>query len=322
MKVPLNLVFEPKISVIITYFNLSEYIRPCIESILNQTYKNFEIIIVNDGSDENNSKILNEIKNEKIKIINSKENMGQLGAFLLGVDNALGEFICMVDADDVLLPNYLKTLLYIHLNYNAAFVSSSSGEINKNGEITSLNYVSNNFQNNLRTVKYCKTEEIFDTNDEFEISILDLKNTPFGLWSWRASTSAMIRKSAIEILKFYPDIKYWKTGADKVIFSLLHLIGGSINTNAVLWLYRQHSLNNSNTNLSTGNKKFLKESYIKKLIDWNIKLRLDTVKMFIKNRKEFIEIFSKTKYYKMLFSVIFCVNKKVCAKIIKTFAHG
>ncbi len=322
MKVPLNQVFEPKVSIIITYFNLSKYIEACIESILSQTYANFEIIIVNDGSDEENSRVLNNIKNDKIKIVNLKENTGQFNAFLEGLKIASGEFISMVDADDILLPDYLKTLLYVHLNYNASFVSSSSGEINQNGEITSLNYVSNNFKNTSKSVKYKNIGEIFNTEDEFEISILDLKKSPFGLWSWRASTSAMMRKSALNILKYYPDIKYWKTGADKVIFSLLHLIGGSINISAVLWLYRMHDSNNSDTSLTTGNKKYLKESYIKKLIFWNLKLRIDTIKMFLKNRKEFIEIFSKTKYYEMLFNIIFCINKKVCAKIIKTFAHN
>ena len=47
---------------------------------------------------------------------------------------------------------------------------------------------------------------------------------PFGLWSWNPSSSAMFRKSALDILNFYPNKEYWKTGADKVIFSLLDLV--------------------------------------------------------------------------------------------------
>ena len=94
-------------------------------------------------------------------------------------------------------------------------------------------------------------EKIFNTNEEFKIEILDLKKAPYALWSWNPSTSALIRKSSLDILKYYPDIPFWKTGADKVIFSLLHLIGGSINISAVLWLYRHHDNNNSKTKLTT-----------------------------------------------------------------------
>ena len=54
-----SLLKEPKISIIITYYNLENYVVDCIRSILNQSYKNFEIIIVNDGSDKKNSEILN-----------------------------------------------------------------------------------------------------------------------------------------------------------------------------------------------------------------------------------------------------------------------
>ena len=143
MNIENKLAKMPKISIILTYHNLGKYINDCISSILNQTYNNFEIVIVNDFSDEENTKILNEIKNEKIKIINLKENLGQLGAFLVGLENSIGEFICSVDADDILLPNYLKTLLHVHLNNNAALVSCACGEINSKNEIISLNYVSN-----------------------------------------------------------------------------------------------------------------------------------------------------------------------------------
>ena len=132
-----NLIKEPKISIIITYYNLGKYIKDCVLSILNQEYQNFEIIIVNDCSNEENSKILSEIQNDKTKIINLKENKGQLLAFEEGLKVSQGEFICMIDADDILLPNYLKTLLYAHLNNNFALISCCGGEINERNEITS-----------------------------------------------------------------------------------------------------------------------------------------------------------------------------------------
>ena len=275
-----NLIKEPKISIIITYYNLGKYIQDCVASILNQEYKNFEIIIVNDNSNEENFKILKEFKDEKIKIINLQKNSGQLIAFCEGLKIANGEFVSMVDADDILLPNYLKTLLYVHLNHNYALISCAGGEIDSKNEITSYKINSKN------KIEYKELEKIFNNKEYFEIQQI---KAPFGLWSWNPSTSGMFRKSALEILHLYPNKEYWKTGADKVLFSLLHLVGGSACITNIGYLYRHHGLNNSQTSLIVGDKKYLNENYIKKLIAWNKKLRFDTLKMFIENKKELTE---------------------------------
>ena len=132
----LEFVKEPLISIIITYYNMGAFINDCIESIKSQTYKNYEIIIVNDYSDIENTEIINNIN--CAKIINLKSNQGQLSALCEGLKLASGEFICMVDSDDILLPNYLKTLLYSHLNSNYALITAQKGEINEKGEILSV----------------------------------------------------------------------------------------------------------------------------------------------------------------------------------------
>lgn len=314
-----KIIKSPKISIIITYYNLGKFIQDCIISILDQTYKNFEIIIVNDGSDKENSEILSTIENEKTKIINLDENRGQLFAFMKGLEASSGEFICMVDGDDILLPKYLEIMLGVHLKTNVALVCSSSGEINEKNEITSLDCINNPLYSKKNKMSYFEIEKIFNQNEFFKIKYV---KAPFGLWSWNPSTSAMFRKSSLDILKYYPDIEFWKTGADKVIFSFLHLIGGSCNIDAVCYLYRHHGKNNSKTTLSTGNKKYLGENYIKTLIQWNKKLRLDAIRMFISNKKELVEKYNRINYLSMLLKIIFCVNIKLCAKIIKTFAHN
>ena len=299
---------EPLVSIIITYFNMGKFINDCINSISFQTYKNYEVIIVNDGSDEENSKVL---ENINAKIINLKNNKGQLCALYEGLKEAKGEFICMVDADDILLPNYLKTLIYTHLNSKYALISSSRGEINEKGEILSFN-------RNKSKINYLEIENIFKTKEYFEVKKV---KAPFGIWSWNPSSSAMWRKNAMKILDYFPDKQYWKSGADKVIFSLLDLIGGSANIDTTLFLYRTHSNNNFNSSPFIGNKKYLSEKAIHKLIDWNLKLRFDTIKMFLKNKNEIIEKYNKINYLKMLFKVLFCINIQICTKAIKTFVH-
>lgn len=89
------------ISIIVPVYNVEKYLSKCIESIINQTYKNLEIILVDDGSPDNCGKICDEYarKDKRIKVLH-KENGGQGSARNLGLDNSTGEYIAFVDSDD------------------------------------------------------------------------------------------------------------------------------------------------------------------------------------------------------------------------------
>lgn len=99
-----------KFSLIIPTYNVEKYIKKCLDSVLNQTYTNYEIIIINDGSTDNTSKILESYKsNKKIKIIN-QENKGLSSARNLGVSNAKGDYILFIDSDDFIEKELLEIL--------------------------------------------------------------------------------------------------------------------------------------------------------------------------------------------------------------------
>lgn len=102
----------PLVSFIIPVYNTEKYIEATIYSILNQNYKNIEIIAVNDGSTDKSPEILTNIKNKdnRLKIINTK-NRGVSSARNTGIDNANGEWIYFIDSDDLLLPDALSVLL-------------------------------------------------------------------------------------------------------------------------------------------------------------------------------------------------------------------
>ena len=91
----------PKISIIVPVYNTEKYLEQCLGSLLAQTYKNLEIICVNDGSNDNSKNILEHYKNldERINVIN-QENQGQSEARNKGIENATGEWITFVDSDD------------------------------------------------------------------------------------------------------------------------------------------------------------------------------------------------------------------------------
>jgi glycosyltransferase involved in cell wall biosynthesis len=96
-----------KFSLIIPAFNAEKYIKKCIDSVLNQTYNNYEIIVINDGSSDDTDNIIKEYKN----IINiKKSNEGLSAARNDGVTYATGDYIIFLDSDDYINPNLLEEL--------------------------------------------------------------------------------------------------------------------------------------------------------------------------------------------------------------------
>lgn len=99
------------ISVIIPVYNVEDYLVECIDSVLNQTYENIEIIIINDGSTDSSYKILKKYSSyDNIRIL-SQENSGQSVARNNGMKIAKGKYIYFLDSDDYILPNAFEELL-------------------------------------------------------------------------------------------------------------------------------------------------------------------------------------------------------------------
>lgn len=101
-----------KISVLMTVFNAESMLEESIKSILNQTYEDFELIIVNDGSSDNSEKIIKEISNgdRRIIFINRVQNKGRVYSLNEGLSFCTGDWIAINDADDISRPNRLKQL--------------------------------------------------------------------------------------------------------------------------------------------------------------------------------------------------------------------
>src|SRR2546430_10111904 len=95
------------ISVILSVYNGEEYLKECIESILVQTFKSFEFIIVDDGSTDNSKSIINSYNDPRIKLI-SQKNQGLASALNTGIKHAQGKYIARMDADDIAMPNRFR----------------------------------------------------------------------------------------------------------------------------------------------------------------------------------------------------------------------
>lgn len=111
------------ISVIVPVYNAEKYIERCLNSILAQTYTNFEIIIVDDGSTDCTDEILKlyEKKDKRIRII-KKTNGGSASARNLALEHVAGNYVAFVDADDYLSPNFLRVMVSIAKENNADIV--------------------------------------------------------------------------------------------------------------------------------------------------------------------------------------------------------
>jgi glycosyltransferase involved in cell wall biosynthesis len=113
-------------------YNGEKYLREAINSILNQTFTDFELIIINDGSTDDTLKIIKSYKDPRIVLV-SRKNKGLVASLNEGINKAKGKYIARQDADDVSLPNRLeKQLSYIDSGENIVLVSSAFVMFSKN----------------------------------------------------------------------------------------------------------------------------------------------------------------------------------------------
>ena len=116
---------HPKISVIIPLYNKAPYIKRTLDSVLNQTMQDFEVIVVNDGSKDGGEKIVEGYDDPRICLI-SQENQGVSAARNHGVEIAKSNLVAFLDADDEWLPDFLEKMLELHLRYPHAVLYSCS----------------------------------------------------------------------------------------------------------------------------------------------------------------------------------------------------
>ncbi|OKH34565.1 glucosyl transferase [Calothrix sp. HK-06] len=170
-----------KVSVIIPVYNAERYVAATIESVLSQTYENFEIIIVDDGSPDNSIEVCQKFTDSRIRIIRQK-NRGLPGARNTGIRHAKGDYLAFLDADDIWLPTKLEKHVY-HLNSSPTVGISFcySSFINQQGNPTGL---------------YQKPRKLYDITPSYILC-----RNPVGNGS-----AAVIRREVFEKIKFQDNL--------------------------------------------------------------------------------------------------------------------
>lgn len=173
---------EPDVSVIMPVYNGGKHVREAVESILNQTFNNFELIIVNDGSTDDTGKILETYRREdRIRVITNEKRLNQATSRNIAIKESKGEYCAIMDADDVSMPDRLaKQVCFLDSNPQVSVVGSACYDIYENGDIKRL------------VIKFTDDGQI-----KRHLSLLNLKE------SCIPHTTAMIRREALLAIGLY-----------------------------------------------------------------------------------------------------------------------
>ena len=148
---------KPLVSVILPVYNSDKYIDSAVKSILNQTFTDFEFIIIDDASTDGTSEILKRISDQRVRIITNFVNLGNYPSRNIGIRSSSGEFICVMDADDLALPYRLERQIYFMLNNPDVGICSTWFRRFGLGKNIPINYPSNEEWLKIRFIEnnYC-----------------------------------------------------------------------------------------------------------------------------------------------------------------------
>lgn len=123
-----NLASMPLVSVIVPIYKVERYLKECVDSIINQTYKNLEIILVDDGSPDKSGEIADSYaeKDGRVRVIH-KENGGLSDARNVGIESAKGEYISLIDSDDYISQYFIEIMMKNAIKYVTDVVTIGGG---------------------------------------------------------------------------------------------------------------------------------------------------------------------------------------------------
>jgi glycosyltransferase involved in cell wall biosynthesis len=228
---------KPLISIVITHFNYADHIEDAILSLLDQTYENWECVVVDDASTyEQHAQlvtILNRIGSTKIRLVEHSENLGQIPAFFTGLDATNGEFICPFDPDDRYAETFLEEALAAH-HHTSLFcpVVCTDQFMLKDGQVISGTTA--------------KRGAFMRAGAEQNVLSFIPAHTPG--WHWSSTSSMMLRRAALNYLRPHKPIITCRGVEKRALDSYLapgaHQLGGTIFIKKPL-IYRGIHANNS-----------------------------------------------------------------------------
>lgn len=168
----------PKVSVILPIYNVEKYLRKCLDSVINQTFKDIEIICINDCSADNCENIISEYakKDGRIKLINHLENQGLGYARNTGLINSNCDYISFIDSDDFISIDYIEYLYNTAIKYDADIVFTDNIYTVNEAKLYIKPYYHNRI--NIWKKKFKKNETWKEGISDFNVNTPEKENTP------------------------------------------------------------------------------------------------------------------------------------------------
>jgi glycosyltransferase involved in cell wall biosynthesis len=219
---------EPLISVVVPTYNCGKYLKEAVDSIMRQSYINFEIIIVDDGSTDDTKEIVGGFNTTKIKYIYQENSGGPSRPRNIGIQNAAGDLISLFDSDDVMDSRKLEYAVKVFLkNPEVDFIFSNFNVINELGEILKNDYLKNygSFRKFMTRINSCENSYHLSGDVYYELLVANFIGT----------SSVVFKKSIFaeigcfdESLRCAEDIDFWYRAArTRKNFAYLDIIGHS-----------------------------------------------------------------------------------------------
>lgn len=212
----------PKVSILMPVYNAEKYLIEAIDSILNQTFRDWELIIINDGSTDRSRELLSQIADNRVIIVDNETNLGLINTLNKGINLCKGEYIARMDADDISTPERIeKQVQFMDSHPHHIMCGTNALVIDNSGKVTGK--IRNLTNNQLLQINF-------------------LFSNPF------IHPSMMIRR---DILKNNPYDKQYKHIEDYELWCRIALLGEVANLEEDLLLYRWHDSNISVINAET-----------------------------------------------------------------------
>jgi glycosyltransferase involved in cell wall biosynthesis len=247
----------PLVSVIINNYNYGRFLAEAARSVVAQTYKNIECVIVDDASTDDSAAVLAEIERDypAIKIVRRNANGGQWRAFLDGFRHSLGSYVIALDSDDVMLPHCIEFHVWAHLSSRRP-VGFSSGDLlqQADGQIvtttdTALSrYVQSmqgrRSQDFIRPVELaCPNLWPYSTGDFGLQDKLYYTPPPQVDWVWSSTSGSCFRRDAVNLLVDCEGLDMQRWAVDDLLYIAIGALTGSLVIDIPLGVYRIHGAN-------------------------------------------------------------------------------
>jgi uncharacterized protein (TIGR01627 family) len=297
----------PLVTLVLINWNYAAYVGAAIDSILAQDYPAIEVIVVDNGSTDNSRAIIDRHVggDPRFRIIHLDSNLGQLGAFFHIFDEIRGSFVAILDADDLLMSNYVSSHVQVHiaLPRSVAFTSSNVYEMDAGGRAITGGYwpFGSGQEARARHLPRVDTVPRLTTVSDADYGLLakSTSTIPFTEigWFWGPGTSNMYRRSVLNLTRQpQRDGGAYRRAADAYLNAFCHGLGGSALIYLPLSGYRVHSANyfalrESVDGIRTGRPEIAAQNEL---------LNCETIEFLLLNVERYVEIVGGDRFWTLI----------------------